>query len=96
MKTLRLANEYLAGPIFCPDPEKMGHVDVEDLPISSELQFALREWDEEYQSTFNIDYPPDSGFASPTDEQAYIKRGKDLAERLQLELGDGYLVQYKS
>jgi len=34
MINLRLANEYLAGPIFCPDSDQMGHVDIGDLPVS--------------------------------------------------------------
>lgn len=34
MMKLGLANEYLAGPIFCPEPDAMGHIDVDDLPLS--------------------------------------------------------------
>ena len=28
MVRLRLTSVYLAGPIFCPDPDRMGHVDI--------------------------------------------------------------------
>lgn len=28
MIRLRLTSEYLAGPIFWPDPDRMGHVDI--------------------------------------------------------------------
>lgn len=37
MIRLRLTSEYLAGPIFCPDPDRMGRVDIEDSPLSQEL-----------------------------------------------------------
>lgn len=74
MIRLRLTSEYLAGPIFCPDPDRMGHVDIEDLPLSQELKAQISEWDSRYQSTFNSDYPPDSGFASPDAEE----KGTDL------------------
>lgn len=73
----------------------MGHIDVEVLPISEELKCAIRLWDEEYQATFNTDYPPDSGFSSTASEQAHQIRGKELARRLQNELGDKYFVDFK-
>lgn len=95
MTTLRLAKEYLAGPVFCPDFEKMGHIDVEELPVSEELKRAIQAWDSEYQSTFNDDYPPESGFASSELEVAHTRQGAELAERLQAELGEGYSVEYK-
>lgn len=95
MTTLRLAKEYLAGPVFCPDSEKMGHIDVEDLPVSEQLKRAIQAWDSQYQSTFDDEYPPDSGFISPELEAAHERQGAELAERLQEELGDGYSVEYK-
>lgn len=95
MITLRLTNEYLAGPIFCPDPEGMGHIDVEDLPISMELKRAISDWDNEYQETFDDDYPPDSGFTSPDLEAAHKKQGVDLAKRLKKELGENYSIEYR-
>ncbi|MDP5587039.1 hypothetical protein P3785_29305 [Pseudomonas aeruginosa] len=94
MIKLRLANEYLAGPIFCPALDAMGHVDVDDLPISQELKAEITAWDSEYQATFNSDYPPDSGFGSPEIEFRHIAEGQQLAKRLQQELGGGYTVDY--
>ncbi|MES9962699.1 MAG: hypothetical protein ABW116_04115 [Candidatus Sedimenticola sp. 20ELBAFRAG] len=96
MINLRLAKEYMAGPIFCFDPESMGHVDLVDLPISDELRLAISTWDDEYQGTFNDEYPPDSGFDSPEVDQDHIERGAILAERLQSELGSEYKVEYQA
>jgi len=92
---LRFGKEYLAGPVFCPDPEKMGHVDLKDLPISENLRVSIVNWNHEYQDTFNSEYPPDSGFATPESEHLHDKKGAVLAKRLQAELGDAYLVEYK-
>lgn len=94
MIKLRLANEYLAGPIFCPDPERMGHIDIDDLPLSQELKAKISAWDNEYQATLNSDYPPDSGFSSPEAERRHIAVGQRLAQRLQQELGDSYTIEY--
>ncbi|MEZ6964598.1 MULTISPECIES: hypothetical protein [Aeromonas] len=94
MIRLRLTNEYLAGPIFCPDADVMGHIDVNELPLSKDLKDKITAWDSEYQATFNNDYPPDSGFSLPEMERRHIAEGQQLAKRLQLELGRGYKVDY--
>ena len=95
MITIRLAKEYLASPIFCPDVDTMGHVEVEDLPISKSLIKAINDWNAEYQSTYNDDYPPDSGFNTLEEDADHVSRGAVLAERLRAELGDSYFVQYE-
>lgn len=94
MIKLRLANEYLAGPIFCPEPDAMGHIDVDDLPLSQELKTEIAAWDSEYQATFNSHYPPDSGFGSSEIEVRHIAEGRQLAKKMQEELGEGYKVDY--
>lgn len=94
MIKLRLASEYLAGPIFCPELDKMGHIDVDDLPLSQELKAEIIAWDREYQATFNSDYPPDSGFSSPEVRLRHIAEGQQLAEKLQQELGGDYTIEY--
>ncbi|WP_313055873.1 hypothetical protein [Pseudomonas lopnurensis] len=96
MINLRLTSEYLAGPIFCPDPHRMGHVDIDDLPLSQELKGEIIKWDREYQATYNGDYPPDSRFSSPEAKLRHIVEGQQLAQRLQQELGGGYTVVYYS
>lgn len=94
MVRLRLTSVYLAGPIFCPDPDRMGHVDIEDLPLSPELTVKISEWDGEYQSTFNSDYPPDSCFTTPEAEFRHKAEGEELAKLMQQELGSSYMVEY--
>lgn len=94
MIRLRLTSEYLAGPIFCPDPDKMGHVDIEDLPFSQELKAKISAWDSKYQSTFNSDYPPDSGFTTPETELQHAVEGEELAKLIQQELEGSYTVEY--
>ncbi|MBD3898324.1 hypothetical protein IEI94_20920 [Halomonas sp. ML-15] len=94
MITLRFAKEYMAGPLFCPDPERMGHVDVDELPISQALKAKILAWDSAYQATFNDDYPPDSGFSSSEAECMHIAEGARIAKRLQLELEGAYIVEY--
>lgn len=94
MIRLRVTSEYLAGPIFCPDQDKMGHVDIENLSLSPELIEKIRRWDGEYQATFNSEYPPDSGFSTPEAELRHTTEGRALAKLIQEELEGGYMVEY--
>jgi hypothetical protein len=91
---LRLVKEYLATPIFCANPEIMGHLEVDVLPITDSLKDDLKNWYNQYQATFFDDYPPDSRFSSPYLEAMHAKIGEDLAKKLRIELGDGYSVEY--
>jgi hypothetical protein len=72
----------------------MGHVDVEGLPLSQELKTKVSEWDRKCQSTFNSDYPPDSGFSSPEAELQHAAEGEQLAKMIQQELQGSYSVEY--
>ena len=90
----RFMLEYLASPIFCDDIEEMGHVDIEELAISEKLKKAIEKWNNEFQMTFDDDYPPDSGFTSREQLNRHIQRGKVLVEELREELGAGYEILY--
>ena len=94
MIRLRLASEYLAGPIFCPDPDRMGHIDIEDLPISKKLRLKLSKWDDAYQETFNNECPSDSGFTTFDAELRHKSEGEHLAKLMQEELAGSYTVEY--
>lgn len=94
MIKLRLACEYLAGPVFCPDPDRMGHMDLEDLPLSNELRMKIIKWDSDYQALFDDDNPGESGFPTPEAELRHIADGQELAESMQKELRRGYIVEY--
>lgn len=72
----------------------MGHIDINELPISHELKARISGWDNEYQATFNSDYPPDSGFTSHEATLRHIAEGQMLAKILQKELGGSYLIEY--
>jgi hypothetical protein len=45
-----------------------------------------------YDQTLDPDYPPDSKFESSEEESAFKAKGRDLASRLQKELGASYAV----
>jgi hypothetical protein len=97
MKTIKLMAEYgLTVLWWGHDSGKIGPIDPESLPLNTELKAALHEWAIRYDGTLNREYPPDSGFASPADEEAFEAEGKRLWKELQAQLGPAYHVAYFS
>ena len=69
-------------------------VDIDELPISQKLKVKISAWDDEYQATFDSEYPPDSGFGSPEEKRRHVAEGQKLASELQQELGGNYIIEY--
>lgn len=84
--------DYGCWPLWELSSEAVGNIDPDDLPISPQLRHKLLEWARLYDETLKEDYPPDSGFKSPALELAFKQSGRELARRLQEELGPEYLV----
>ena len=74
---------------------EMRHCDITQFPLSSELIAEFLDWDEQYQTTFDHNWPQASCFASSQLEQDHNKQGNTLAQRLQSQLGDSYEVEFK-
>ena len=72
-----------------------GPVQIKELPLSDLLKHDLDLWDNEFQKTFDSEYPPDSGFKTAEQKKSHTERGHELANRLRLELGESFLVEYK-
>lgn len=83
-------------PIMIKDGDIFRHCDIQKLNCSDALKREIQTWDDEYQDTFNSEYPPDSCFDTLDAEKAHTERGAIIAERLQGELGDAYLVEYRT
>jgi hypothetical protein len=90
---LKLMSDYHCFPLW---GMLEGNVNPDDLPLSVELKAALHRWADSYDRTLNDDYPPDSGFANPQDEEAFEAEGFRLWHELQRELRGLYEVAYYS
>jgi hypothetical protein len=95
-RRIRLMAEYGSTVLWGLDATDIGVIDPEHLPLSTELKADLRAWAELYDKTLSQEYPPDSGFASAEEEDAFEVEGKRLWRTLQEQLGTGYKVIYKS
>jgi hypothetical protein len=94
-KLLKLMTDYECFPLWKVGGE-IGNVDPDDLPLANELKAALRAWASAYDNTLNQEYPPDSGFASPAEEEAFEAEGRRLWNELQAQLSPEYKVVYYS
>ncbi len=94
-KVLKLMPDYHCFPVWKAGGE-VGNVDPDDLPLTGDLKAALRAWAAAYDATLNQEYPPDSGFASPAEEEEFEAEGRRLWRELQAQLGPEYQVVYHS
>ncbi len=94
MKELRFGAVYGAPPIFNPDLDRMGYVEVSELKLPPSLAKDINIWNQEFQKTFCEDYPPDSGFDSIASMEQHNAQGAELALLLQRALGRDALVQF--
>jgi len=95
-KAIKLMADYGCYPLWWVSSDAVGAVDPAELPLKLEIMQQLKRWSLTYDATLNQDYPPDSGFASETDTQAFEQEGIRLWRQLVEELAPNYDVAYFS
>ncbi len=97
MIEIKLRPEYQCSPLWYTDISFFNdgmNIDFSSLSISDVLKKKIDDWRKEYDSTLNMDYPPDSSFPSKEAFDLFKKKGRELRDNLQLELGSNYQVDY--
>ena len=82
-------------PIWMEEDNFFVPINHYELKISTELKQKIEDWDNQYQSIYVEDYPPDSKFKSEQDEIKFIEIGYEIKKALQCELGNAYGVVYR-
>ena len=95
-KAIKLMADYGCDPLWWVSSDAVGAVDPAELPLKLKTIQQLKRWSLTYDATLNQDYPPDSGFASETDAQAFEQEGMRLWRQLAEELAPTYDVAYFS
>jgi hypothetical protein len=95
-KQLKLMADYGGAVLWGVDAADVGPIDPGSLPLKDDLRAAIRRWAEAYDRTLNQDYPPDSGFADPSEQQAFEEEGMRLWSELRTQLGPDWSVAYYS
>ena len=87
-KLIKLMPDYGCSPLWeYAGGDLIDNSDPERLPLTGELKAALGRWASAYDATLNQEYPPDSGFPNPADEDAFEVEGLRLWKELQAKLG---------
>ena len=95
-KAIKLMADYGCYPLWWVSSDTVGAVDPAELPLKPETIQQLNQWSLTYDATLNQDYPPDSGFASNADAQAFEQEGVRLWQQLTEELAPHYDIAYFS
>ena len=95
-KTIKLMADYGCYPLWWVGSDVAGAVDPAELPLQPDTLQRLKQWSLVYDATLNQNYPPDSGFASKADAQAFDREGMQLWRQLADELAPTYDVLYFS
>ncbi|MEV5713206.1 hypothetical protein AB0L41_04885 [Amycolatopsis mediterranei] len=95
-KTLRVLADYDCWALWGFRPGAMGNIDPADpvLGLSPALVRELNRWADDYTATLNRADPRASGFGSAAAEQAFVARGRRLAEAVRAEVGSAWRVTY--
>src|SRR5262245_17017201 len=84
--------DYYCSPLWDRDGDPY-NINLDTLPISSQLKRDLDEWAGRYDANFNDDHTL-IGFASPKDRIKFVEDGRELWTQLQVELGSDYTVAF--
>jgi hypothetical protein len=94
---MKLMPDYGCSPVWeYLDGDLIDNPLPEQLSVTDELKDALVTWAAVYDATLDQSYPPDSGFASATEEAAFEAEGRRLFMGLQAQLSPHYKVVYFS
>jgi hypothetical protein len=95
-RRLRLMAEYECFPLWETTESGLLNLAPEQLPISQDLQAALRAWAMLWEATYNRADPIKSGFPDDSATQRFVAQGHRLWQRLRTELDGGFEITYYS
>jgi hypothetical protein len=93
MRIIKLTLEFCCWPvweIFTNDLSE--NIDPSTLPISKKLQRRLINWSHAYDAALDQNYPPDSGFNTQEEVDAFNAEGVYLENQLRCELGSDFCL----
>ena len=93
MYKLKFAFEYGCYPVWQQCKDGLDNLETNSLPISKELKQAISALDDQYQDTFNENYPPDSKFKTEQEEKFFIRKRLELFKRLKAELPNKFTIK---
>lgn len=96
MIEIKLMPDYQCWPLWSTNAIFNGAYNINPsiLPISELLKKELDDWREEFDSILNMNDPASSDFPSDAAFELFKKKGRDIKNLLQSELGLKYKIIY--
>lgn len=94
-RIIRVDADWECWPTWLLVDGDLANVAPESLPISAGLARDLNRWADDLDATYDADNPLESGFRTEQEQNAFEERGRELARRLQEELGGTAEVVYR-
>ena len=92
---IQIMAEYGCHPIWDVTEPVPRNLSALELGMTKELDERFAAWAETFEATLNQEYPPDSGFASQAELEAFEREGLRLKRDLQAALGSEATVDYR-
>jgi hypothetical protein len=93
-RRIKLMADYGCWPLWHYSDEESGNIDPESLSLSEDLKTELASWASQFDSILSQDDPAASAWPSKDIQSQFVTKGRELATRLQAELGAGTEVVY--
>lgn len=93
MPRLRVVADYDCWPIWDEEGEMN---QPSDYPLSQEIIDRFAKWQAQYNSLLNLADPSAIGFKTNEEALAFEGEGRELAQRMQEELGAAYTIFYRN
>lgn len=95
-KKIRLMTDYGCYPLWWDEPDQVGDLDPESLPLSQEIIQRLYDWADAFDARLNLADPSDSPEVTPEEVERFEWEGLSLWKQLDQELSPDYEVVYFS
>ena len=92
-----LMADYCDWPLWGPN----GLLGEDDLPLSDDLKHRIKAWFNAFDDHSRQDWPlwappPEARGTEESEERAWVQEGEVLRELIERELGDPYVVLFRS
>jgi PHD/YefM family antitoxin component YafN of YafNO toxin-antitoxin module len=95
-KKIRLMTDYGCYPLWWDEPDQVGDLDPESLPLTQETIQRLYHWADAFDARLNLADPSDSPEVTPEEVESFEWEGLSLWKQLNQELYPNYEVVYFS
>lgn len=90
---IRVQASVGVSPLGHNDPDGYRMVEIQSEPITTDLMSELKAWNDDFHAVLD-GWPVRGGFHAEEDAKTFVDRGRELAARLQDELGPTHHVEY--